>query len=126
MPWRVTRPVGRPCFDGGGVRLAAPPFVLTVRRQPKEERSMQPSRSTPEWLRRELAHRSGDALDVTLLWCPTNGQNGDSLVVVVCDSRDGAYFEIPVEPYLALDAYYHPFAYRDFSTVDYTDDRLAA
>jgi hypothetical protein len=30
------------------------------------------------------------------------------------------------EPYLALDVYYHPFAYRDFSTVDYDDSRLAA
>jgi hypothetical protein len=63
---------------------------------------------------------------VTLLWCPANGQNGDSTVVCVCDTRDGAYFEIATEPYLALDVYYHPFAYRDFSTVDYENNRLAA
>jgi hypothetical protein len=50
----------------------------------------------------------------------------DRAVVCVCDRREGAYFEIPTEPYLALDVYYHPFAYRDFSTVDHEDSRLAA
>jgi hypothetical protein len=84
------------------------------------------SKSTPSVFRRELAHRSGDGLDVTLLWYPSDGQNDDAIVVCVCDGRDGAYFEIPTEPYLALDVYYHPFAYRDFSTVEYEDSRLAA
>ena len=79
-----------------------------------------------EALRGELAHRSGAGLDVTLLWCPAHGQNAESIVVCVCDSRDGAYFEITAEPYLALDVYYHPFAYRDLSTVEYQDSRLAA
>ena len=83
-------------------------------------------RSIPNAFRRELAHRSGDGLDVTLLWCPANGPNDESTVVCVCDTRDGAYFEIAMAPYLALDVYYHPFAYRDFSTVDYVDSRLAA
>jgi hypothetical protein len=46
--------------------------------------------------------------------------------VCVCDSREGAYFEIPTQPNLALDVYYHPFAYRDFSTVAYQDTGLAA
>jgi len=78
-----------------------------------------------EALRRELAHRSGAGQDVTLLWRPANGEH-DSVVVCVCDSRDGAYFEITAEPYLALDVYYHPFAYRDFSTTEYQDSRLAA
>jgi len=44
----------------------------------------------------------------------------------VCDYREGVYFEIPAEPYLALHVYNHPFAYRDFSSIDYQDDRLAA
>jgi len=74
--------------------------------------------------RRELAHRSGDGLDVTLVW--VRGDDGDTVVVCVSDGREGAYFEIPAEPYLALDVYYHPFAYRDSSTVDYEDSRLAA
>jgi len=74
--------------------------------------------------RTELAQRSGDGFDVTLLW--VRGAGGDEAIVCVCDRRDGAYFEITAEPYLALDIYRHPFAYRDFSTVDYRDSRLAA
>ncbi len=74
--------------------------------------------------RTELAHRSNDGLDVTLVW--VRGTGPDEAVVCVCDWREGAYFEIPAEPYLALDVYHHPFAYRDFSSVDYRDGRLAA
>ena len=74
--------------------------------------------------RTELAQRSDDGFDVTLLWAREAGR--DETIVCVCDRRDGAYFEIAAEPYLALDVYRHPFAYRDFSTVDYRDSRLAA
>ena len=74
--------------------------------------------------RTELAHRSSNGIDVSLLWAREDGE--DKTVVRVRDERDGAEFEIPAEPYLALDVYYHPFAYRDFSTVDYEDGRLAA
>lgn len=74
--------------------------------------------------RRELAHRSADGVEVTLVWVRRGG--ADETLVCVSDHRDGAYFEIPAEPHLALDVYYHPFAYRDFSTVDYEDIRLAA
>lgn len=74
--------------------------------------------------RTELARRSGDGMDVTLVWVQDAG--ADSAIVCVCDRRAGAYFEIPAEPYLALEVYYHPFAYRDFSRVDYEDSRLAA
>ena len=70
----------------------------------------------------ELAQRSGDGIDVTLIWL----QDVDETLVCVCDTREGVYFEIPTELHLALDVYYHPFAYRDFSTVDYHDSRLAA
>jgi hypothetical protein len=72
----------------------------------------------------ELAHRSNAGIDVTLLWVEAEGR--DEALVTVYDSRDGAYFAIPAEPHLALDVYYHPFFYRDFSTVDYVDSRLAA
>ena len=74
--------------------------------------------------RTDLAHRSSDGVDVTLAWAREAGKN--RVVVSVCDRLGGAYFEIPAEPYLALDVYYHPFAYRDFSTVDYEDRRLVA
>ena len=67
-------------------------------------------------VRTELAHRSSDGIDVTLVW--VRGQGADKTVVLVCDRRNGSYFEIPAETYLALDVYYHPFVYRDFSTVD--------
>jgi hypothetical protein len=73
---------------------------------------------------RELAHRSADGVEVTLVW--VRGEGADETVVFVSDHREGTYFEIPTEPNLALDVYYHPFAYRDFSTVDYEDSRLAA
>ena len=72
----------------------------------------------------ELAQRSDAGIDVTLLWLP--GDVSTRTVVCVCDRQNGAYFEIPAEPYLALDVYYHRFFYRDFITVDYGDTRLAA
>ena len=74
--------------------------------------------------RTELAHRSSDDLDVTLVWVHGAGRN--TAVVCVCDQREGAYFEIPTEAYRALEVYDHPFAYRDFNTVDSEDSRLAA
>jgi hypothetical protein len=81
--------------------------------------------TTPSNHRRtELAHRSSAGMDVTLLWVQDDDE--DTAVVCVSDSRGGAYFEIPTEPYLALDVYYHPFVYREFSTLDYEDSRLTA
>jgi hypothetical protein len=58
--------------------------------------------------RRELARRSSHGIDVTLLWAPGDD---DEAIVCVSDRRSGAYFEIPAGPGLALDVYYHPFAY---------------
>lgn len=74
--------------------------------------------------RTELAQRTSDGIDVTLVW--VHGDDEDKAVVCAYDSRDGSYFEIPTERHLALEVYYHPFAYRDFSTIDYQDSRLAA
>ena len=56
---------------------------------------------------RELAHRSGDGLDVTLVWYPAPNQVG----VRVTDARSGESFELRVDPASALDAFEHPFAY---------------
>lgn len=61
---------------------------------------------------RELAHRSGDGVDVTLVWVRRDG--ADETIVLVRDDREGTYFEIPTEAELALDVYYHPFAYRAY------------
>ena len=66
--------------------------------------------------RRELASRSNDGLEVILAWSKRDGR--DEVVVSVTDHREGAYFEIPAEPAHALDVYYHPFAFRDASTID--------
>ena len=74
--------------------------------------------------RTELAHRASDGVDVRLMW--VHGGGKDAAVVSVHDSREGTYFEIPTERYLALDVYYHPFAYRDLSTVDHEYGRVAA
>jgi hypothetical protein len=74
--------------------------------------------------RKELAHRSSAGVDVTLVW--VRGDGADETLVCVTDHKEGVYFEIQAEPYLALDVYYHPFAYRDFSTIDHEDSRLAA
>ena len=52
-----------------------------------------------------------------------HGDGEDRIVVTVHDSRDGSSFEIPAEPHLALDVYYHPFAYRRFGTVVDDDSR---
>ena len=81
--------------------------------------------STPRTnTRTELAHRSNAGVDVTLVW--VRGDGAEETLVCVRDHREGSYFEIPTEAYLALDVYYHPFAYRDFNTVDSGDSRLAA
>jgi hypothetical protein len=71
---------------------------------------------------RELAHRAGDGLEVTLFWQPDD----DELTVCVCDQRRGAYFVVQPEPAEALDAFYHPYSYEPFSVVHYEDRRLAA
>jgi hypothetical protein len=57
--------------------------------------------------RRELAHRSGDGLEVSLLWDPRD----DSLSVRVKDTREGMRFDIPVEDAKPLEVFEHPFAY---------------
>jgi hypothetical protein len=71
---------------------------------------------------RELAHREGDGLEVTLLWQPAN----DELTVCVCDQRRGAYFEIHPECSAALDVFYHPYSYAAAAAVHYEDERLVA
>ena len=56
---------------------------------------------------RELAHRTGDAIEVTLLWDPAE----DSVFVDVNDERQGRRLRIVVGNGNALDAFHHPYAY---------------
>src|SRR5262249_30223440 len=56
---------------------------------------------------RELAHRSADGIDVTLVWNTCR----DAVSVLVFE-RDADYlFELPVAREQAMDAFYHPYAY---------------
>jgi hypothetical protein len=71
---------------------------------------------------RELARRSSAGVDVTLYWHPTL----DELTVCVSDERHGAHFEIRPPRYLALDVYYHPYAYADLEDAYETENRRAA
>jgi hypothetical protein len=72
--------------------------------------------------RRELARRFSAGVDVTLYWHPTL----DELIVRVCDERHGAHFEIHPQRDLALDVYYHPYAYADLAGGYQEENRRAA
>jgi hypothetical protein len=90
-----------------------------------DRRPVRPARrrlTNPDSERRELARRSSAGVDVTLYWHPTL----DELIVRVCDERRGAHFEIRPERYLALDVYYHPYAYADRAGVYEKENRRAA
>jgi hypothetical protein len=57
---------------------------------------------------RELDRRSGDGLEVRLLWRPAD----DVCLVAVSDSRTGDAFSVRVEAgERATDVFHHPFAY---------------
>jgi hypothetical protein len=56
---------------------------------------------------RELAHRTGDGIEVTLFW--TKATNTVSITVL--DTRSGEALEFDVDGSTALDAFNHPYAY---------------
>jgi hypothetical protein len=55
----------------------------------------------------ELARRSSDNIDVSLLW----DRDRDNLFVVVEDISTGDRCSLVAQRERALDIYYHPFAY---------------
>jgi hypothetical protein len=57
--------------------------------------------------RRELAHRTSDGIEVTLLWSKPSSR----VTIAVHDARSGEAFEVEVEGSAALDAFNHPYAY---------------
>lgn len=69
----------------------------------------------PIVFRRELAHRVGPGLDVTLYWHPRTS----ALTVCVVDEEHEDYFEVAASPANALAVFYHPFLYAD-------DERMPA
>ncbi len=60
---------------------------------------------------KELAHRAGDDVEVSLLWSPSDGH----LTVVVDDARAEERFELEARPDKALEVFYHPYAYASTS-----------
>jgi hypothetical protein len=56
---------------------------------------------------RELDGRSGDGIEVRLLW----DAHTDRVYVAIDDERTGDRFQIRVNPAAALDAFHHPYAY---------------
>jgi hypothetical protein len=57
---------------------------------------------------RELDRRTGDGIEVRLLW----SQNDGHVSVAVTDTKSGEAFELPVrDGEHALDVFHHPYAY---------------
>lgn len=56
---------------------------------------------------RELAHRAGDDIDVSLCW----DQRTDRVTVKVYEARFDEALELEVDRQSVLDAYCHPFGY---------------
>jgi hypothetical protein len=69
-----------------------------------------------------LARRSSAGVDVTLYWHPSL----DEVIVSVYDEPRGAHFEVRPQRSLALDVYYHPYAYADLADVYERESRRAA
>jgi hypothetical protein len=61
-------------------------------------------------LPRELAHRTSDGLEVSLLW----RRRDNRVSVSVYDSKTGEGFELPVEDHKPLEVFHHPYAYAAF------------
>jgi hypothetical protein len=57
--------------------------------------------------RRELAHRTGDGIEVTLLWTMSTNR----VEIAVADTHSGEELEFEVDGSRALDAFNHPYAY---------------
>lgn len=57
--------------------------------------------------RRELAHRTGNGIDVSLLWTKSTNR----VTIAVADTHSGEKLEFEVAGSRALDAFNHPYAY---------------
>jgi hypothetical protein len=66
--------------------------------------------------RRELAHRSTNGIEVTLLWTGSTNTVG----IAVLDTHSGEELEFDVDGSAALDAFNHPYAYAATVRVDRT------
>jgi hypothetical protein len=57
--------------------------------------------------RRELAHRTGNGIEVTLLWTKST----NTVTIAALDTHSGEELEFEVDASRALDAFNHPYAY---------------
>jgi hypothetical protein len=57
--------------------------------------------------RRELAHRTGHGIEVSLLWT----ESTNTVTIAVVDGHSGEELEFGVDGSRALDAFNHPYAY---------------
>ena len=57
--------------------------------------------------RRELAHRTGNGIDVTLFWTKST----NAVTIAAIDTHSGEVLEFEVDAGRALDAFNHPYAY---------------
>ena len=57
--------------------------------------------------RRELAHRTTNGIEVTLLWA----ESTNTVTLAVADMHSGEELEYDVDGSRALDAFNHPYAY---------------
>lgn len=65
-------------------------------------------------IRRELAHRASNGIEVSLFWIkPTN-----RVSVEVFDANLDEGFELEVDGHYALDAFHHPYAYAPTRVLD--------
>jgi len=71
---------------------------------------------------RELAHRTGTGIEVSLLWRRTDNH----LRLQLTEIETGVVFELNIAPEDALDAFYHPYAYLPRHTIDPWQELLAA
>ena len=104
-----------------GFRSAGSPDTPAGAFDSRPERSERPPAES-ESERRELARRSSAGVDVTLYWHPSL----DEVIVSVYDEPRGAHFEVRPQRSLALDVYYHPYAYADLADVYERESRRAA
>jgi len=77
--------------------------------------------TTVATLRRELAHRSTDGIEVSLFW--SKPSNRVTIELVDCRIDERLEFEVAHEK--ALDAFRHPYAYAPRQALDLVETRAA-
>ncbi len=77
--------------------------------------------STVATLRRALAHRSTDGIEVSLFWSKPSNR----VTIELVDERIDERFEFEVAHEKALDAFRHPYAYAPTQALDLVETRAA-